>query len=177
VIVTRKAASAARAREVLNRIREAAPRVPTAIVHLAADALRRVDTSESRPLAALRGCRVLAVAAIGDPAAFGAQLADEGAVVTLRAFADHHAFTQAETDALATEALAADLAVCTLKDAVKLGNLWPAHRVPLWYVSQRVVPEAGEEALERLLDGLLSSDNPRARTAGTDRLQSPKHGH
>lgn len=177
VLVTRKAASAERAQLVLGRLRAECPSVPGVVVHLAPDELRRVRGDESRPIADARGRSVFAIAAIGDPHAFAAQLAAAGARVTLRAFPDHHAFAAGEIAALAGEASTADLAVCTLKDAVKLGTGWPADRVPLWYVSQRVVPEAGEEALERLLDGLLPHDTPRAGTAGQGRHQSPTHGH
>ena len=177
VVVTRKAAPAERAALVRRRLREVAPSLDAAVLHLVPDALRRTDGADSRPLADLRGRRVLAIAAIGDPAAFAAQLAEAGATVTLRAFPDHHAFGTGEIEELAEAARTTEFAVCTLKDAVKLGTRWPADRVPLWYVSQRVVPEAGEEALERLLDGLLSHDTPRARTAGQGRHQSPTHGH
>ena len=176
-IVTRKAASTEQASHVLRRLHEEAPSLDAALLHLVPDALRSVGGADVRPIADLRGQRVIAIAAIGDPAAFAAQLAEAGASVMLRAFPDHHAFRPDEIAALAAEAGTVDLAVCTLKDAVKLGTGWPAERVPLWYVSQRVVPEAGEEALERLLDGLLSHDIPRARTAGPGRHQSPTHGH
>jgi tetraacyldisaccharide 4'-kinase len=177
VIVTRKAASLDHACAVVRRLRAQGATVPMAVIHLAPDALRRIDDADRRPLDDLRGRRVLAIAAIGDPAAFAAQLASMGADVTLRAFADHHAFTPAETTALATEAAGADLAVCTLKDAVKLAADWPASRLPLWYVSQRVVPESGADELHRLLDALIPADASRASTAGSGRPQSPTHGH
>jgi tetraacyldisaccharide 4'-kinase len=177
VVVTRKAASREQASAVQRRLREVAPELPAAIVHLAPDGLRRVGGGESRPMSDVRGRRVLVIAAIGEPEAFAAQLRAAGADVTLHAFPDHHAFTAAEVAALAARGASADLAVCTLKDAVKLGAGWPADRVPLWYVSQRVVPEAGEEALERLVDDLLSLHTPRARTAGSGRHQSPTHGY
>ena len=41
--------------------------------------------------------------------------------------------------------------VCTLKDAVKLGALWPATSPPLWYVSQALKVESGEEVIQKLL--------------------------
>ena len=177
VVVTRKAASAEHAGAVVRRLRELGSTSPVAVVHLAPDGLRRIDAPDQRPLADLRGRRVLAIAAIGDPDSFAAQLTAAGAAVTLRAFADHHAFTPGETAALATEAARADLAVCTLKDAVKLAADWPASGLPLWYVSQRVVPESGAHELEGLLDAVLPTDASRASTAGPGRPQSPTHGH
>ena len=56
---------------------------------------------------------------------------------------------------------------CTLKDAVKLGPLWPRLAPPLWYVSQQVMVERGVGGLERVLDDLV-----RVRSA-TEPLAPP----
>jgi tetraacyldisaccharide 4'-kinase len=177
ILVTRKAATAERAREVAARLAAAVPGVAIARLHLAPDELRRVGGDDAAPLVTLAGTRVLAIAAIGDPAAFAAQLTNAGAAVTLRAYPDHHAFGRDDVGRLVAEGAEATCVVCTLKDAVKLGPLWPDDGPRLWYVSQRVVPEAGEELLERLLDDVLAHPSPRARTAGVRRPQSPTHGH
>ena len=50
-----------------------------------------------------------------------------------------------------------DGVVCTLKDAVKLGPLWPRVAPPLWYVSQTVVVERGAPALDRALARVLEA--------------------
>ena len=97
---------------------------------------------------------VLAVSAIGDPTAFVAQLEAFGATVDSTSFRDHHRFTAAEAATLARTAERYDLVVCTLKDAVKLGPLWPRGS-PLWYVSQRVVVERGAGAVEDVLTTTL----------------------
>ena len=47
------------------------------------------------------------------------------------------------------------LAVCTLKDAVKLRELWPRQASSLWYVSQQVIVERGVGGLERLVDDFV----------------------
>ena len=47
--------------------------------------------------------------------------------------------------------------MCTLKDAVKLGPLWPRGGPTLWYVSQRVTVERGERVLEDSLGRLLAA--------------------
>lgn len=177
IVLTRKAASPAAARAVVERLRQLAPGLPVVELHLAPDELRRVGGDDRAPLVTLAGTSVLAIAAIGDPAAFAAQLVAAGAAVTLRAYPDHHAFSTADARRLAAEGASATCVVCTLKDAVKLGPVWPDDGPRLWYVSQRVVPEAGEEMLERLLDGVLAHQPPRARTAGARRPQSPTHGH
>jgi tetraacyldisaccharide 4'-kinase len=73
-------------------------------------------------LAALKDCRVLAFAGIGDPQKFFATLAESGIDVADRAsFADHHRYTPAEAQALVARAEAANLMLLTTeKDAVRL---------------------------------------------------------
>jgi tetraacyldisaccharide 4'-kinase len=56
-----------------------------------------------------------------------------------------------------TSAAGADLVVCTLKDAVKLAPLWPRGGVALWYLSQAVTVERGAEALDALLERLVTA--------------------
>ena len=99
------------------------------------------------------GC---AIAAIAQPDSFFRQLTELGAIVRPFAFPDHHAFTRAEAHRLAAEAESSDFVVCTLKDAVKLEALWPAEAGSLWYVSQRLRIEDGQEHIDRLLDNLVS---------------------
>ena len=92
---------------------------------VAEDALRRglpVHRARLVPGGDWRGRRVLAFAGIGRPDKMFATLCEAGAdVVGARAFPDHHPYTRAECDALATEAarLGADL-VTTAKDHVRL---------------------------------------------------------
>jgi tetraacyldisaccharide 4'-kinase len=159
VLVTRKAASAEIASTVLGRLRDAAPAMVGAVAHLVPDALACAsgDPVDRTPLDALRGARVLAISAIGDPAAFHRQLTQLGARVTPATYSDHHAFTGAEARELAARATAIERVVCTLKDAVKLGPLWPRAAPALWYVSQRVDPEIGRGELERLLGSVLAA--------------------
>lgn len=90
-------------------------------------------------LAALRDKRALAFAGIGDPARFFNTLRTSGVeVVQGRAFADHHAFTKAEIDALVAEARRDGLAlVTTEKD---LARLRAAGGIPAW--AQAIVPFA-----------------------------------
>jgi len=159
-IVTRKAASLDRADVVGEAVRRAAG-VPCAVVHLDASELWETNGSRTATIDALRGESVLAISAIGDPVAFDAQLTAHGAVVTAARFRDHHRFTVADAESLAATATRYDRVVCTLKDAVKLGPLWPGHS-PLWYVSQRVVVERGDDAVDAVLETTLL-----ARSAST----------
>jgi tetraacyldisaccharide 4'-kinase len=112
---------------------------------------RRADASAS-----LAGRRVLAIAGIGAPSLFAAQLTRLGATVTLRAYADHHAFDGADARELAALARQFDMAICTLKDHVKLAPLWPASAPPLSYLSQRCTLEDGADQLLDALTGFAT---------------------
>ena len=165
VLVTRKSAPTADADALLATVAARFPALPTAVVHLAADALRAWNDPQApaQSIGALTGARVLGVSGIGDPRAFEAQLQQAGARVEPAAYSDHHAFTEADVARLVRRAEQVDRVVCTLKDAVKLGPLWPRQAPALWYVSQRVTVERGGSVLEDLLDRLLAA---RSRAAG-----------
>jgi tetraacyldisaccharide 4'-kinase len=174
VVVTRKSAAPARAAEVADTLARRAGPTEVAIAYLAADALRAWaapapnGAGDAHELGALRGADVLAVAGVGDPAAFASQLAAAGAAVELARFRDHHAYTPADAAALAARAgrgAGARLIVTTLKDAVKLGPLWPRGAPPLWYVSQRVTVERGADALAARLDAVAGAARARRAAA------------
>jgi tetraacyldisaccharide 4'-kinase len=150
IIVTRKRTTPLHAKEVLGYATRMAPAAEGAIAHLEAESLFRVDHSERMAIGDLAGRGVLAIAGIGDPRSFEAQLRAVSARVALRAFGDHHAYSRADAERLAREAEGAHFAVCTLKDAVKLAPFWPPSAPPLWYLSQRVIMELGGEAMEGL---------------------------
>jgi tetraacyldisaccharide 4'-kinase len=87
--------------------------------------LYRLDTGREFPLDFLRGKRVLAVCAIGNPQTFAETLRRlESAQVDLLAFPDHHRYTPKDFDLMMAQAnlLHADLIVTTQKDAQKLGR-------------------------------------------------------
>jgi len=157
VVVTVKAASPLEVDDVVRACRGVAPGVPVAVAALVPGELRATSGPERRSLAVVRGRRVLAVAAVGDPSSFERQLAAAGADVELRRFPDHHDFSARDVAALAQAAARTDIVVCTLKDAVKLAPLWPRASAPLWYVSQAVELRAGAAEVDRLLDRLLAA--------------------
>jgi tetraacyldisaccharide 4'-kinase len=157
VVVTRKSASAECAEEVASRLVTRAPGTPVAICHLAPDGLRGALNDDAAPLTLLDGARVLAVAAIGAPAAFFAQLRRAGADVQEAAYRDHHAFSPVDVARLAARGAGRDFVVCTLKDAVKLAPQWPQNGPPLWYLSQSAVIERGGAALEASLTNILAA--------------------
>jgi len=154
-VITSKAASEVEIEATRAAIAYAAPGTPIAGVSLELGDLRRFGEPEARlPDGALSGAAVLAIAAVGNPQAFFAQLRRAGAAVEAHAFPDHHRFTPDEARALAARTPRSGMAVCTLKDAVKLAPLWPADAPALWYVSQPVRVGWGAGHFERLLDAL-----------------------
>jgi len=166
LVVTRKSASLDAARAAAAEWGAYAPGRPQVVVALQPGDLVAVpgaaagENPARAPLAALAGMPVLAISAIGAPAAFESQLRACGAVVTAAAYGDHHAFSRADAEALARRVPAAGMAVCTLKDAVKLEQVWPREGPPLWYLSQAVAVEAGGEVLAGLLDRLVAVQPP-----------------
>jgi tetraacyldisaccharide 4'-kinase len=156
VVVTRKSASRLRAKELLHHARRFAPDASGAIIFLAVDSIVNVATGQTVTITTLRDTSVLAVSAIGDPRAFESQLRVSGARVDGASFPDHHRFAPSDVSRLLARVEGATKVICTLKDAVKLGPLWPRQAPPLWYLSQRVVVEEGSDAFEELLARLTS---------------------
>lgn len=154
VVVTRKAASPAGAQRVAEAVGAFSP-APPAIALLESTELRQAGGDAVRPLADLEGREAFVMAAIGDPEAFLRQLEGLGARLRARIFPDHHRFERRAVEALAADARASDITVCTLKDAVKLAPLWPREAAPVWYVSQRVRIERGAEHVAALLDLMM----------------------
>jgi tetraacyldisaccharide 4'-kinase len=177
IVVTRKSATRGMAEEIGTRLWARFPQAGVAICHLALDTLVDARSAERRPLAWLADKRVVAAAAVGEPAAFFAQLRDAGARLDERAFRDHHAFDAADVAELATASAKREGLVCTLKDAVKLAPLWPANAMPLWYVSQIAVIERGDAVLDRALEAVLAARQAVTSTAGPAGQSSHPNGH
>jgi tetraacyldisaccharide 4'-kinase len=136
--------------------RRAAQLAPAAawceIAHVPSGVLN--SEGDSKPLEHLRGKRVAAFCAIGNPAGFRHTLASVGCeVVAWREFVDHHIFSDAELAELETAArdCGADCLVCTQKDLVKIPNK-PLGDVPLWAVTIEIDFLSGKEKLEAMLE-------------------------
>ena len=167
VVVTRKSAGAEAANALADRLAHHAGGVPTAVCRLTLSDVVRASDGASQGTQRLRGARVLAVAAIGAPEAFFAQLRDLG-VADLRevALPDHHGYGAQDVERLLRDARGSDAVVCTLKDAVKLAPLWPHASMPLWYVSQRAEIERGGDVLDASLATILTARSGTPSTAG-----------
>jgi tetraacyldisaccharide 4'-kinase len=156
-VITRKAASDSSVADLATALDIAAPQVPRAVVELRMTGLTRVAQPDvSMKLESLRGKKILAVSAVGNPHAFTDQLRALGAEPIACSYPDHYAFSHSDVAAIIAKSGVSDLIVCTLKDAVKLASRWPAGGPPLWYVSQTVSVESGAAQIDRLLDRIQS---------------------
>ena len=163
IVVTRKGASAADADAVHEALTHIAPRVPRTTVHLSPAELVAIESGERQPASAVSGTAVRLIAAIGDPSALVRQLEQLGARVEADVYPDHHAFSDSEIAEFSRRVSPDGLAVCTLKDAVKLRTRWPRGAPPLWYVSQHVIVERGVGGIERVLDDLARAHDGNRR--------------
>lgn len=121
-----------------------------------------VHDREGESPSALRGRRVVAVAAVARPGRFLGDLEDCGArVVSTFLRRDHHAWDAADLREIAAAAAHADLVVTTEKDLVKLGGLEPG--VGLLALRTEVDVEEETTLLERIA-ALASFDRSTHRT-------------
>ena len=113
-----------------------------------------IDISE------MKGRRVMAVSAIGNPASFEQTLSDIGAVIieSLR-FPDHHDYTPEEMADVVDQALrqGAEAIVITEKDAVKVPDvpreiMKAESPVPIYVVSVEVTFQSGDKEFKAMLE-------------------------
>ena len=132
------------------------------IVHctIEPDLLRPIaGGGEAQELSWLVGREVVALAGIGDPAAFIADLRQAGAAVTPQIFPDHHAFTRTDL-AGAFESARGRVVITTGKDAVKLRALNPSE-ASILVLDQRVRITRGRELLDREVHRVLRAGGDR----------------
>jgi tetraacyldisaccharide 4'-kinase len=165
IVVTRKAATNAVVDAVNQSLAAIAPRVPRSTIRLEADELRSASAAEDlrRPMSDVSGRDVRILTAIGDPLSFTRQIELLGGRVTAEIYPDHHHFQPREVARFIGSIPVDGLAICTLKDAVKLADRWPREAPTLWYVSQRVSVERGVGGIEHILDDLSRVPVRRAR--------------
>lgn len=158
VVITRKTANDSRITALREAVTRAAPAVRQAVVRFALSELRSEaigGDKKTLSLSAIANRPVVAIAGVADPAAFFEQLTRAGAIVTPFSFPDHHQYSALDVERILATVGAGDaMVVCTLKDAVKLAPRWPATARPLWYVSQTLQVESGEDALDQIFSRL-----------------------
>ncbi|MBC7192103.1 tetraacyldisaccharide 4'-kinase [Marinobacter sp.] len=118
-------------------------------------ALRRLDSGEIVPLSELKGCRVRAVAGIGNPGRFFRTLAELGANVQPRALSDHHRFRREDFAVAGDETL-----VITAKDAVKCRDIAPGGTLVLEVRAQ--LQTGFTDLLDRKLANIASRKGSRS---------------
>ncbi len=162
VVVTRKRAPAAAAAALAAELAAGFPG-PVAVAHLGLSGLEGLVSGIRHPAALLRGKRVVAAAAIGDPDSFVGQLKAAGAAVQVATWRDHHQYGPEDLAWLAKASRKSDHLVITEKDAVKLRDRWPAG-VPEPLVAQ--LDLAWEQDGERFvgaLDAVVTPTQPLTR--------------
>jgi len=131
--------------ELSPALRQAMGPVPVFGFHLAGGAFERVGRRAERCTPAdLRGRCIHAMAGIGRPERFFAQLEGMGLVITRRPFADHHVFTPADV-----AVPPGDVLLMTEKDAVKCAPFAPADSW-VWPVRAQVAPGAADLIVEKI---------------------------
>ncbi len=167
VVVTRKAAQMDTALSI-SRLLVGRTGRPVPVLSLEPAMLVDFHTGVEFPLSALQGRPVVVAAGVADPVALERQMRSFGARPSMRVFPDHHAYGVADVASLISPGDSMPV-VCTLKDAVKLGPMWPRESAPLWYVSQRCeFDEGGTEIrslLVRVLAARTTANNQRAAQA------------
>ena len=162
VVVTRKRAPAAAAAALAAELAAGFPG-PVAVAHLGLSGLEGLVSGIRHPAGLLRGKRVVAAAAIGDPDSFVGQLKAAGAAVQVATWRDHHQYGPEDLAWLAKASRKSDHVVITEKDAVKLRDRWPAG-VPEPLVAQ--LDLAWEQDGERFvgaLDAVVTPTKPLTR--------------
>jgi tetraacyldisaccharide 4'-kinase len=151
VLITSKVATPGQIALVRSWIKSIDRALPVGVVRLVQTHIIRENTAEHRTLDDLAGKRVLAIAAVGNPRAFFSQIESHGASVVPLAFPDHHPYSAEDIRRAVALSGGMDYVLCTLKDMVKLGPVWPATAPPLWYVSLSVEVESGAPELDGML--------------------------
>jgi tetraacyldisaccharide 4'-kinase len=154
VLLTTKAAAPERIRMAEVAVR-AATRAPVVTVDLAPASFVNAVSGESAPLEHFSDRRALVVSGIGDPASLHAQLKQLDVQVAALTFGDHHRYDATSMQQIRAASRGHDVVICTLKDAVKLAPLWTSSDVPVWYLSQSVVPRDGAGELDAVVQSVL----------------------
>ncbi len=149
----------------IGKLQGYAPEAPVCQSTHSPVALRGHLVDNDKPLDYLRGRRVAAFSAVGNPYAFGMTLRRLGAkVIYARRFEDHHVFGEAELAEIGEEAVKrdAELVVVTQKDAVKIKRDpgWP---IPVYYLAVELEITKGEADLWSSIEAALEKGDERGR--------------
>ncbi|HEY5086305.1 MAG TPA: tetraacyldisaccharide 4'-kinase, partial [Gemmatimonadaceae bacterium] len=155
VVVTQKSANDDSVSAVMCALEALPARLGVVVAAIEPIAIVSAADAETVGLASLRDERILAVAGVGDPGAFFAQLRQLGAIVTERRFPDHHDYSGTDAQQIVSESSGHKYVITTEKDAVKLSTVWPADGPLLWYLSQAVRLREGASLVATALANLF----------------------
>ena len=156
VVVTRKAADSASATSVASALRPyLGQRTTVVTAAIEPVSLTTFSKRETAPLRSVEDATVLAIAGVGDPDSFFAQLRRLGGRLTEQRFRDHHAYTARDGEVLARAGAGHKYVITTEKDAIKLASVWPANAPELWYLSQAVTLAEGTASVGSALAKLF----------------------
>jgi tetraacyldisaccharide 4'-kinase len=128
-----------------------------AVAALELEALHNAVTGTVRPLSDIAGSSVLAIAGLADPESFARQMRGVASRVVYGTSPTTTSTIRPTSHSSRVKGVAFDHALCTMKDAVKLGPRWPREAPPLWYVSLRCEIEVGRAEVSALLDRVLAA--------------------
>ena len=117
-----------------------------------------IDDAQTLPLAELSGRKAGLFCGLGNPQGFLKTAKGLGIEVDAAHFLpDHCAYRPENLERIASgfSESGIELALCTEKDAVKIGDRWPGP-MPLWVLRVEIAFTAGQDALEKILEDRLA---------------------
>lgn len=156
VLTNAQRAGASQIAAVKQRVAQLAPTCPILTADLNPTEITALAGKMNQPLSWLRGRKVAALSALGNPAGFEAMLEKLGADLVARyRFRDHKKITDEELVRVCKEAQAAgaEVVVTTEKDAVKLNS--QSATAPLFALQVEMQVD-GENELSRVVNDVLS---------------------
>ncbi|MDO8142018.1 MAG: tetraacyldisaccharide 4'-kinase [Candidatus Brocadiales bacterium] len=142
-----------------NRLREITGNVPVVETVHKPICLESVKDTARLDINCLRGKRVFAFCAVGNPVSFRKSVENLGAELAgFRVFPDHHVYTLSELQELNAEAksIKPDAIVITQKDRVKIGNNLRIWEFPLWTLKIEICIVSGGEIFENKINAVLN---------------------
>ncbi len=144
---------------IINRLSEVARNVPLIETIHKPICLESLKGAETTDVTWLRGKRVLAFCAIGNPASFRKSIEGLGGeLLDFRVFPDHHVYTSSELAGLNAEAqrVKPDAIVVTQKDKVKIKDGCVQWDFPLWTLKMEIRIVKGYEIFENKINAILN---------------------
>jgi tetraacyldisaccharide 4'-kinase len=149
IVLTRKSAGAAQAREVAAEVSRLHPGKPIVQVALRPVGLVPLGGGARMPLDALAGRSIVAIAALATPGPYVQHLREAGAEMEPALYPDHHAFSARDVAEIVKRS-AGRWMVMTHKDAVKLRLLLP-DSTRAYVLEQSVAIESEADVLDAAL--------------------------